>query len=159
MKRFTNCKYAEEGKALYKELLKKYHPDNGGSTVTMQEINSEFTEWWKTHKSRHCSATGEEYIKETQERAEDFIEILDKLAALDGLDLEICGTWLWIRGNTLLNREALKEFGCRYATSKKAWFWTSESFTKKRMKTQSMSAIRAKYGSEKIINESKPLLN
>ena len=155
MKYFAGCKTAEEGKARYKELLKKHHPDNGGDTATMQEINEEFRIWWETHKNRHQTETGETYTKETTESADAFIDILDRLAGLRGLDIEICGSWLWIRGNTYLNKDALKEFGCRFAASKKCWFWTADQFKKKRMRTQSMSAIRQKYGSEKVKTEEK----
>lgn len=152
---FTGCKYAEEGKKRYRDLVKQYHTDNGATDDSIiKEINAEFTEWWKVYKSRHKSAeTGEEYTKETTETAADFIEILSKLAGLDGVDLEICGTWLWIRGNTYPVKDILKEAGCRFAKSKKCWFWTAEEFKKNRHTAQSMNLIRLKYGSEKVENE------
>ena len=159
MKYFNNCKYAEEGKQLYRDLVKRYHTDNGAKDDTIiKEINAEFAEWWKTYKNRHKTADGQEYTKETAETAEDFIEILNKLSGLDGLDLEICGSWLWIRGNTYPVKDILKEAGCRFASSKKCWFWTAEQFTKKRMKTQSMADIRLKYGSEKVETEKRVMI-
>ena len=34
---FRDCKTAEEGKALYHELVKKHHSDNGGNDSVMTE--------------------------------------------------------------------------------------------------------------------------
>jgi curved DNA-binding protein CbpA len=41
---FTDCRTIEEVKNRYRDLAKKYHPDLGGDTVTMQFINAEYTE-------------------------------------------------------------------------------------------------------------------
>ena len=41
MRRINDCKTLDEVKAQYKKLAKQYHPDLGGDTATMQEINKE----------------------------------------------------------------------------------------------------------------------
>jgi hypothetical protein len=42
MKYFSKAKSIEEAKILYKKLALENHPDKGGETETMQEINAEF---------------------------------------------------------------------------------------------------------------------
>jgi hypothetical protein len=42
MKYFSKAKSIEEAKILYKKLALENHPDKGGETSTMQEINAEF---------------------------------------------------------------------------------------------------------------------
>ena len=42
MKHFEGLTKEEEIKARYKELAKKFHPDLGGDTETMKEINSQY---------------------------------------------------------------------------------------------------------------------
>jgi curved DNA-binding protein CbpA len=42
MKWFNDCQTLEEVKAQYKKLAKQYHPDLGGDTSTMQQINTEY---------------------------------------------------------------------------------------------------------------------
>lgn len=37
---FKNCKTCEEGKQLYRELAKRYHPDNGATGDELKEIIS-----------------------------------------------------------------------------------------------------------------------
>ena len=39
---FSNCKTQAEAKALYRELVKEHHPDAGGDTRTMQDINEQY---------------------------------------------------------------------------------------------------------------------
>lgn len=54
MKYFNNVNTLEELRAQYKELLKKYHPDNpNGSTEATQAINAEYTDLFKDLKNKH----------------------------------------------------------------------------------------------------------
>jgi DnaJ-class molecular chaperone len=39
---FSKCSTVEEVKSLYRTLAKQHHPDLGGDTATMQEINSQY---------------------------------------------------------------------------------------------------------------------
>lgn len=149
---FRDCKTAEQGKARYRELVRKYHPDNGGTGEELKEISVEFKSWFARHKDIHTNSEGKTYTseKETTETAEDFMEIINSLSTLPGIDVEICGTWLWISGNTYPVKEQLASFGCRWSRSKKKWYWTTEEFAKARYKTPSMAHIRMMYGSQKV---------
>ena len=95
---FRDCKTAEEGKALYHELVKKHHSDNGGDDAIMAEINDEFTRWWKEFKNIHTAADGNTFTRETQEDISAFMDILNKLSRHPNLKVDICGSWLWISG-------------------------------------------------------------
>lgn len=154
MKWFRTCRTAEEGKSLYRKLVKEYHPDNGGNADIFKQINNEFTMWWNTHKDIHYSTeTGETYEEtehRTTETAEEFIEIIENLRTLDGINVELCGSWLWISGNTYPHKDKLLMFGCRWSRSKKEWYWAKDlTFT--HYKTgKSKSWIRTRYGSEMI---------
>ena len=67
---------------------------------------------------------------------------------LDGLELEVCGDWIWISGNTFQNKTAIKEAGCRWASKKKLWYWRPADYVKKTRKTLDMDQIRNLHGSE-----------
>lgn len=148
---FKSCKYAEEGKKLYHELVKKFHTDNGGTDETViKEINIEFSAWWKDHKNLHYSADKhEEYTQETEETAEEFIEIISKLSHMQGIAVELCGTWLWITGNTYPYREELKVLGARFSSTKKAWYYAC-GLGRKHRGTKTMKQIRLEFGSRKM---------
>ena len=64
-KYFSTCRTAEEGKSLYRKLVKQYHTDNGGDEETIKQINIEFSEWWKHYKDIHFNTeTGTTYHSE-----------------------------------------------------------------------------------------------
>lgn len=64
MKHFKNVKSFDDLKKQFKELLKKYHPDNGGDVEIMKEVNVEFDSLFPIWKNRKEVETGEA-IKET----------------------------------------------------------------------------------------------
>lgn len=159
---FKDCRTAEQGKKLYHDLVKRFHTDNGATDEeTIKRINAEFSEWWKTHKNLHYSEEKHsEYTKETSETAEEFIEIIRKLSALSGVVVEICGSWLWISGNTYPYRDQLHSFNCYWSKQKHMWYWAGDDFQRSNRRTgKSMAYIRSTYGSEKVHFDSAPLLN
>ena len=50
---FNNPETLEELRKQYKELLKKYHPDNGGSEDAAKAFHCEYEELFKVLKNRH----------------------------------------------------------------------------------------------------------
>ena len=150
---FIHCKTAEEGKARYRELVRKYHPDNGYTGNEITEINVEFSAWFEVFKNIHVSKEGKTYTSKTstRETARDFIDIMSKLSNLPGIEVELCGSWLWISGNTYPVKSQLHTFGCRWSKSKNKWYWTKDDLSNKaRYKKPSMEYIRMRYGSQEI---------
>ena len=45
MKYFNDCKTHEEAKVKYRKLCKEHHPDIGGNTETMAEINKQYNKF------------------------------------------------------------------------------------------------------------------
>lgn len=147
MKYFTNINTLDELKAAYRRLSMKYHPDRGGDTATMQEINAEHDELFERIKKQH-NASADEFHK-TTETPEEFREIIELLLKLEGLTVELCGSWLWIGGDTRQHKETLKAAGCRWSNNKKLWYWHhAEEGRKWRRGKATMSDIRMKYGSQ-----------
>jgi hypothetical protein len=147
MKYFNNINTLDELKKEYRRLVMIHHPDRGGNLETMKAINLEYEQrhealknaWNATHDDEHkCTETPEE-----------FREILEKLLKLDGLEIELCGCWLWIGGNTREHKEELKAAGCRWSNNKKMWYWHHiEEGSKWHRGKRTMSEIRTKYGSQ-----------
>lgn len=147
MKYFTNIRTLDELKAAYRRLALKYHPDMGGSTEIMQEINNEHDELFEQLKSRHNAAADADH--QTTETPEEFRDIIEQLLKLDGLTVELCGSWLWIGGNTREHKDALKAAGCRWSNNKKLWYWRhAEDGARWSRGRRSMGEIRTKYGSQ-----------
>ncbi len=149
MKYFTHCKTIEELKKAYRDAAILHHPDHGGTVEEMQIINNDYEKTFQLLKNKHNAEA--EPNKQTTETPDEFKNIIDILIRCDGLDIEVCGSWLWITGNTYANRDTLKAAGCKYSKSKKAWHWHhSDDFDIWRRGTATMSEIREKYGSSHI---------
>lgn len=152
MKWFNNPKTLEELKKQYKKLALRHHPDLGGNTADMQEINNEYDLLFERLKNVHRSADGNVYTARTAttETASDYREIINRLINLKGIEIEICGTWLWITGDTKPHRETLKELRFRWSNKKKAWYFHKDPYIKKSRRNLSLDDIRDLYGSERI---------
>lgn len=156
MKWFNNPKSLEELKKDYKRLAMKHHPDvSGGNDADMKEINAEYDMLFVTLKNVHQNASGETYTTktETAETPDEFKDIIDALIRLNGIKIEICGSWLWITGNTYPHRKALKELHFRFSKSKTAWYYHTADYKKTNNKTFTMEQIRDLYGSETVAAE------
>jgi hypothetical protein len=143
----ANCHTLDELKKEYRRLTLLHHPDRGGDTATMQAINSEHDRIFEELKHRHNTQADEQH--RTTETPEEFRAIIEALLKMDGLEVELCGSWLWIGGNTLAHKEALKAAGCRWSSNKKMWYWHHiEDGSHYRRGKHTMDQIRRKYGTQ-----------
>ena len=80
-------------------------------------------------------------------------EILEKIAHLEGLEIEIIGVWVWVSGNTRTYKDLLKAEKFIWQKAKEKWVFMGKKSNGRG--TMSMDEMREKYGSEKV--EIKPL--
>ena len=159
-KYFNNVDTLEELRGQYRDLLKKYHPDNvGGNTEATQEINAEYDRLFKVLRDRHeKSADSKENNAKTDfnnmkyDFSEDarLREVLQRIITFEGISIEIVGCWIWVDGNTYGYKDVLKEIGFKWAREKKKWYFHTEAFRKRSHKKLSMDEIRDYYGSTDI---------
>lgn len=142
---FENCTTLEELKKAYKAAALKNHPDLGGNVATMQAVNKEYTAKFEALKHKHNATNS----KKSTEVAEEFKDIINAVIGLEGLEIELCGSWLWFAGNTYEHRAALKKAGCKWSKSKQKWYWRhAEKGCRWSRGNATMEDIRTKYGSE-----------
>ena len=152
-KYFTDCRTAEDVKATYKDLVKRLHPDNNpgnDTTALFQAMQAEYKEAFERLKTVHVNAEGEMYEKATDETAEEYMDILDKLFKVPGIVIELCGSWLWITGNTKECKDLLKELKFKWAGHKAAWYYHRDPWHKRGSSKMSLDDIRSKYGSTRF---------
>lgn len=146
---FDGCKTLDQLKALYKKLAIKHHPDLGGNTRVMQDINEEYQKTFEVLKRQH---NVRQPNRKTTETPEQFRTVVEKLIKIKGIEIEVCGSWIWVSGETFLHKDELKAAGLLWSKPKKKWYWRP-SDGKKRVHyrgNQPMSQIRKKYGSQVI---------
>lgn len=130
-------------KKAYREAAKKYHPDLVGEIglKMMQAINQAYETLRKADHWTCEEATNEDIL-------DVILNLWNKISTLPGIEGEICGTWLWISGDTRTYKNKLKSFKCKWAPKKKLWYWRPESYKKtKRSRPCTMDTIRKNYGS------------
>lgn len=142
MKWFINPLTLEEFKKQYKKLVFANHPDRGGSTKDMQEINAEYDKLIEKFKNGFTPSDADTENK--------FKDIINKLINFENINIEICGTWVWITGNTYTYRKELKELKFRFSNNKKAWYYHDEDYHRHSKKRFTLDEIREMHGSQTV---------
>lgn len=148
---FASCTNLNELKAEYRRLVMENHPDRGGDVRKMQEINAEHDRVFNILKDAQNRKAQDpsNNVQRTTETPEEFRNIVEALLNLDGVEVELCGSWLWIAGDTKQHKEELKKLGCRWSKTKVKWYWRHyEAGAHWSRGRATMDEIRTKYGSE-----------
>lgn len=82
----------------------------------------------------------------------------DILKDYDGLICELKGKWLWVKGKTKENKDAIKLTGCRYCPQKtdehgnhNVWVFVSKILPPHRNQRVSMAHIERTYGTQRQV--------
>ncbi len=149
MQYFYGITTLEGLKKAYRKLALRWHPDRkGGCTETMKKINLEYETIFE--ELRRGAASDSQ--RQSFDDAVDYRDIVNACIRL-GLSVEVCGTWVWVDGDTKPHREMLKSFGLRWAAKKKRWYLKPKGYKKRSQKEWSMSEIRSTFGSERLTEE------
>ena len=147
MKWFQNITTLDELRSEYRRLALLHHPDRGGSTADMQEINNEYDLLSKRLINGNAS------FSQGRKSWEHFVstEIRNKLLEvifLEGISIEVIGSWIWITGT--LAAPSLGERPLKFSPNKLAWYWQSGDYRKRNGKQFSMEEIRAMWGTREV---------
>ena len=147
MNYFENCKTLDEAKKLYWELAKKFHPDKGGDHKKFVELSNQFQSF---------KPDTEKFKGETDSwMAAEYAHIVSQLLVIEGIHIEICGSWIWLSGDTKSNKEKIKAiatgetFKRGFSKDKSMWYFSPKGYFKRSRKAHTMDDIRDYFGSEK----------
>ena len=142
---FTNIQTLEELRKEYKRLVKENHQDNGGSEEAIKVINVEYEISFHILEKTDTASSNKFNMRED----EMLRAIINAIVNLN-IEIEICGSWIWVSGNTYSCKDELKSNGFHWASKKKMWYWHDpQEQTRSNGKT-SMNDIREKYGSQVV---------
>lgn len=151
---FDGINTAEELRKEFHKLAKELHPDNGGDAEAFKEMKAQFEAAWSKVGSTYTNKDGKTYEKKEQTMtAAQFEDIIEKMIHWTDCTIEICGSWLWVSGNTYSHRAELKALHFGYSSNKKAWYFHEGSYHKKSSKKFNMSDIREMFGSDTVNTE------
>ncbi|WP_426587923.1 J domain-containing protein [Mucilaginibacter sp. R-33] len=153
MKWFNDCTTLDEVKAQYKKLAKQFHPDLGGDTATMQEINKEYA--FGSAKAIKGESLSDEETENEILSSEAYRKAIEQIIHLDGISIELVGYWIWVTGSTYPVRATLKSAGFFFASTKQAWYFRTAEYKVSQSSGKSLDEIRSKYGSD-LLNDHRP---
>ena len=148
----TNVTESDVKKA-YRASCKKYHPDvNPAGLVMMQAINEAYEQLMK-----QIFPISEEADTNNTKYAEELNAAISKVINIQNINIEVCGSWVWLSGETKMNKDTIKEAGFLYASKKKMWYYRPEQEKKRYYgKPLTIDEIRVKHGSNVPRPQNKP---
>ena len=148
-----------ELKSQYRKLAFELHPDMGGRADEFSKMKLEYERLFLELKEKAHRADPEhnaEWTVSADALDDGYMDIIELLVHLKGIDIELCGGWLWLSGETKAVKEQLKAAGCFWAAKKKLWYWRPSDYScRHNRRTHSMAYIRDKYGSQKVVAKKK----
>ncbi len=157
LNQFKSKNSLEDLKKEYRKLLLKNHPDKGGSKEETQLINVAYEEAYRYVEAKEKNINfgedrSEEFKKATDEDIKKFIEIFNELMKMDGIEIDIVGSWIWLGGNTYSYKEDIKKLNFRYSRKHKKWYYFHdiENSMKRRGSKKTYKEITEEYGLKKV---------
>lgn len=154
-KYFGNCKTIEDVKETYRKLAKKLHPDCGGDAEEFKKMTAEYQTAFKRLKNIHRKADQKNTEQADQnfdyeETPEAFADIINKVVGLDGVEIEIVGSWVWLSGNTYTHRETIKAAGFFFSSKHKKWYWNGGHKKSKKHSKLTYEQVKNLHGCTKV---------
>lgn len=158
---FANCKNIEDVKETYRKLAKKLHPDCGGDADEFKKMMQEYTTVFKRLKNVHRNENRTEQAEqesrtEYQETPEMFADIINKVIFMDGVEIEIVGSWVWLSGNTYAYKDEIKAAGFFWSSKHKKWYWNGGTHKSKKHSKLTFEQVKDLHGCKKVKNVFKP---
>jgi hypothetical protein len=128
---FKGCINLDMVRKRFRDLAMEHHPDRGGDTATMQQVNAAYHEKLESFNGVELEnrKTKEKYNYKYSFRYEQ--EIADKLdeiirLKLDNIEIELVGTWIWVTGTTKEQAKLFNRSGAKMKWTKShggKWYW------------------------------------
>lgn len=156
---FSKCETPAGIKSLYRKLAMENHPDHGGSTRIMQDINAAYHAALKgldgikvgTYKNGNDRRYKYNYKTENSV-IEKYAEILRaKLPAR--ITVEIVGIYIWVSNTKFADRDELKSLKMIWHGKRMQWYWKPAGYVTRYNPKLSNDDLRTIYGSRVLTKE------
>lgn len=149
MKYLKGIKTLEELKKAYYKLAMKMHPDKGGDAEEMKVLNNEYDTWFAKVSHIHTNKEGKTYEKQTNEKPQEFKDIIDNLMQMNGITIEVIGSFIWVGGvaqGDINKHKVLKGMKFKWHKVKELWYKAPDGYRKYNKKQYSMDEVRDMFG-------------
>ena len=131
----------EDIKLVYRKAAAKYHPDHNPAGLEMMKMVNVAYDTLKDYEGIVEPSVGD--------YGDAINTALNAIINLE-LKIEICGSWVWVSGDTKPHREILKVAGYLWSPKKLSWYFRSSDYKSYNRSSWDMEKIRAVYGSQHI---------
>ena len=132
-------------KTAYRKACSIYHPDRNPAGLEMMKLVNIAYETLKDESGKAIDSNS----ADISSYGTDIFNALSAIIHM-GFDIEICGAWVWLHGDTKPHRELLKESGFKWAPKKMLWYFRPADYKSKGRGKFSMDEIRNTHGSERF---------
>lgn len=148
MNYFNECTTIDEAKGLFNKLVFRLHPDTSG-----YDSQKDFIRMYDEFKGlRLKDFSG----KEAGVNADELYNLIKLFDGLDGIIISFVGSFIWLEGDTYSNKDKIKAISIdgmnapRYASKKKAWYFSPIDYKKKGKKSLGLNEIKELYGTKQF---------
>jgi DnaJ-like protein len=132
-------------KGAYRKASMQYHPDRNPAGLEMMKIVNAAYNALTDYVAGSVQLDVD--VEESMNFGEELNAALNAIIGL-GLTIEICGSWIWVSGDTKPYKEILKAAGYRWAPKKLMWsYGTTRATSRGKF---SMDDIRLRHGSVSV---------
>jgi curved DNA-binding protein CbpA len=141
---FKDCSTLDEAKKIYWNLAKQFHPDKGGNEEDFKVLNNSF------HAFKPLTEKFQNEAEQWNSKA--YANILNELIKLEGVIIDVIGSFLWLSGNTKKHKEAIKAidtqdlYNCRWHKNKEMWYFAPIGYRKSSKRDLTLEQIKDFYG-------------
>lgn len=147
-------------KKAYRSKSFEYHPDKNPHGLEMMKLVNLAHEILKDNPLSWVSKESHDYSRFTEPPLDEEMQrIIDKVKRWPDLEIEVIGTWIWVKVKRQELRYSVKLsfLGFGYSRKRQAWYWHPADFkfrneNDKRVE-MSMDEMRNVWGSRKVKNE------
>lgn len=138
-------------KTAYRKACIKYHPDrNPAGLEMMKAVNVAYRFLLDVVYNGSERPIDEQVNSDFGDMLNDAINAVIGLA---GINIEVCGAWVWLTGDTRQHKDAIKAAGYWWACKKSAWYFRPPDHKSRNKGDWDLEKIRDTYGSTSVNNE------
>ena len=81
-----------------------------------------------------------------------------KIKHLPNINIEVCGSWIWITGESKPHKDIIKDAGFKFSGKKQAWFLNPTGYKSYNRGKWSLDEIRSYHGSTTVQKDKQQLI-
>ena len=135
-------------KTAYRKACIKYHPDRNPAGLEMMKAVNVAYRFLVDVVYNGTDRPIDEAVNINF--GDELNAVINAVIGLVGINIEVCGAWVWLSGNTRQHKDTIKAAGYWWACKKSAWYFRPPDYKSRNKGDWDMEKIRDAYGSVSV---------